>query len=60
MEKISLSELINIMGGYTYSSCAEVQFAADTHRAPSSSAPEVQEAEAKFWEDWANEFKRLC
>ncbi len=60
MKKISPFELTNLMGGYTYSSCAEVQFAANTHHAPSKPSPEELEEEERFWDDWRNEFDRLC
>ncbi len=60
MKKISLCELANLVGGYRYSSCAEVQYAAATHHAPSKPSPEEQDAEDEFWDDWYYEFMRLC
>lgn len=60
MKKISISELVNIMGGYSYSSCEEVHYAAVTHRPPSTHTEEEEDAEDDFWDTWYNEYYRLC
>lgn len=60
MKQLSIWEMTNLLGGYCYSSCAEVQYAAGTHQAPPNPSEAEEEAEEKFWDDWCKEFERLC
>ena len=54
MEKLSMTELLNLKGG-TANGCVEIlQYEANTHDAPDCEDPElVDRLESEYWEDWA-------
>lgn len=58
MKKITFLELANLLGGY--SSCADVQYAANTHHAPCNPSKEEMDAEERFWKEWLEAYDSLC
>jgi len=60
MKQITILELTKLLGGRGVSSCAEVQYMANTHMVPKNPSDEERDAEERFWDNWAELFDRYC